>query len=133
MDTIQNTIDSLTVAMPTTEAGPNVWMIIAVVEFIVILVLLLSRGKSDDAKARAKREVLKEGEIDFGNIIASPFHAEALYTELIRKCHPDRFAPDKEKMELANNLSTRITQSRRDLRALQILKEEAQTKLNINL
>lgn len=76
---------------------------------------------------------MEEGKIDYNNIIASSFGAEALYKELIKKCHPDRFAPDKERVAIANDISTRIGKNQHDLKKLNELKEEAVNKLNIKL
>ena len=111
----------------------NWWMMIAIVELVIILVLLFSKGKADDKKRSIKKQVMEEGKIDYGNIIASSFGAETLYKELIKKCHPDRFAPDEERVAIANDISTRIGKNKHDLKKLNELKEEAVNKLNIKL
>ena len=109
------------------------WMMIAIVELVIIVVLLFSKGKADDKKRSIKRQVREEGDINFGNVIASSFGAEALYKELIRKCHPDRFAPDEKKVAIANDISERLGKYKHDLKKLNELKEEAVNKLNIKL
>lgn len=131
-DTIQIAADSL---MQTSRQGSslNWWMIVAIVELVIIVVLLFSKGKADDKKRSIKRQVREEGDINFGNIIASSFGAESLYKELIRKCHPDRFAPDEKKVAIANDISERLGKYKHDLKKLNELKEEAITKLNINI
>ena len=111
----------------------NWWMMISIVELVIILVLLFSKGKADDKKRSIKKQVMEEGKIDYGNIIASSFGAETLYKELIKKCHPDRFAPDEERVAIANDISTRIGKNKHDLKKLNELKEEAVNKLNIKL
>lgn len=131
-DTLQIAADSL---MPTSQQSSslNWWMIIAIVELFVILVLLLTRRKTDDRRRTIKRQVMKEGEINFDNVIASSFGAKALYDELIRKCHPDRFAPDVKKVAIANDITERLGKYKHDLKKLNELKEEASNKLDITL
>lgn len=111
----------------------NWWMVIAIIELIIIIALLFSKNKADSKKRSIKKQVMEEGKIDYSNIIASSFGAEALYKELIKKCHPDRFAPDKERVAIANDISTRIGKNQHDLKKLNELKEEAVNKLNIKL
>jgi len=131
-DTLQMVSDSL---MQTSHQGNslNWWMMIAIVELVIIVVLLFSKGKADDKKRSIKRQVREEGDINFGNVIASSFGAESLYKELIRKCHPDRFAPDEKKVAIANDISERLGKYKHDLKKLNELKEEAITKLNISI
>ena len=131
-DTLQMAADSL---MQTSQQcnSLNWWMIIAVVELVIIVVLLFSKDKADDKKRSIKRQVREEGDINFGNVIASSFGAESLYKELIRKCHPDRFAPDEKKVAIANDISERLGKYKHDLKKLNELKEEAITKLNISI
>lgn len=131
-DTLQMAADSL---MQTSQQGNslNWWMIIAIVELVIIVALLFSKGKLDDKKRSIKRQVREEGDINFGNVIASSFGAESLYKDLIRKCHPDRFAPDEKKVAIANDISERLGKYKHDLKKLNELKEEAITKLNISI
>ena len=110
----------------------NWWMILAIFEFVIIVVLLLPKGKADEKKRSIKRQVREEGDINFGNVIASSFGAKALYDELIRKCHPDKFAPDEEKVAIANDITERLGKYKHDLNKLNELKEEAINKLDIN-
>ena len=113
----------------------NMWILVAVVEFVVIVVLLARmRGGSHslDEKMATKKRVMAEGDIDMGNIVNSAFNAQKLCKELLVKCHPDRFPDDEAMREVADDLSKRITKNKHDLKALQSLKEEAMEKLNIN-
>ena len=112
--------------------APNWWMIVAIVELLIIIVLLL-RKSVDSSKRKIKRDVMREGNIDYDNIIASSFGAKALYDELIRKCHPDKFAPDQAKMTIANDITERLGESKHDLKKLNELKREAEDRLNISL
>ena len=131
-DTIQMVTDSL---MQASQHGNslNWWMMIAIVELVIIIALLFSKSKTDNNKQSIKKQVMGEGKIDYGNIIASSFGAESLYKELIRKCHPDRFAPDEKKVAIANDISERLGKYKHDLKKLNELKEEAITKLNISI
>ena len=112
----------------------NWWMIIAIVEFAIVIFLLFSKVKRNDDKRRAKKQVMAEGEIDFGNVIASSFGAaDSLYRQLVRKCHPDKFVGDEEKQTIAKDLAARIGENKHDLKKLNELKKEAIDKLNINI
>lgn len=110
-----------------------VWMIVAGVELAVIVLLLLGRRgtANKDKKKMLKEKVMAEGEVDFRNIMESPFKAGELYKELIRKCHPDRFVGDDERVKAATELSARLTEKQNDYKALLALKQEAEEKLNI--
>ncbi len=106
------------------------WLfVIFVVVSVIIFLFAINRKK----RQRLKRQVKNEGIIDFGNIVDSAFGAEKLYKTLIKKCHPDRFAPDEDKMGIANDITERLGQKRNDLKALNALKDEAVRRLNINL
>lgn len=131
-DTLQMAADSV-VQVSQQGNSLNWWMIIAIVELVIIFVLLLSKGKADDKKRSIKRQVREEGDINFGNVIASSFGAKALYDELIRKCHPDRFAPDEKKVAIANDITERLGRYKHDLEKLNELKEEAINKLGVSL
>lgn len=132
-DTIQQTTDAIANACATTGSQLNWWMIIAIVELVVILILIFSRRSGISPKDEIKHKVMNEGEIDFGNVINSAFASDELYKKLIRSCHPDRFPGDEDKIAIANDLSSRITKSQRDQKALKALKEEAEQKLNIHI
>ena len=131
-DTLQMAADSL---IQTSQQGNslNWWMIIAIAELVIILALLLTKRKTDNKRSAIKRQVMKEGEINFDNLIASSFGAKALYDELITKCHPDRFAPEEGKVAVANDITERLGKYKHDIQKLNELKVEAINKLNINL
>ena len=76
-DTLQLAADSL---IQTSQQGNslNWWMIIAIAELVIILALLLTKRKTDNKRSAIKRQVMKEGEINFDNLIASSFGAKAL-------------------------------------------------------
>ena len=112
--------------------GINFWFVCAVVELIVIAILLIKMKKPTKKKINSiKEEVKKEGPIDFGDVINNAFNAGAIYDDLKRKCHPDRFIEDPEKEAVANDLFQRITQNKHNISNLKKLKEEAVQKLGI--
>lgn len=126
-------INSFNIAVHSINNNINIWMIIAIIELIAIVILILRlRPKETNPKILAKQKVMEEGNIDYANIINSTFKAQTLYKELIRKCHPDRFAPDETKMKIANELSSKITKYQNNYNQLKILQQEAEDKLNIN-
>lgn len=131
-DTLQAMVDSLEQSAQSTT-GINVWMVVAIVELVIIVVLLTLRKPKDNRLSDIKKQVLAEGDIDFANLVNSSFNAEGLYKELLVKCHPDRFAPNSEMMAIANELSAKITKNKHDIKQLKALKEEAINKLSINI
>lgn len=111
----------------------NWWLWIAIIEFVLIIFLVIKPKikPKDTIKQKFKKESLKE-EIDFNNIINSSFNSKQLFDELKVKCHPDRFATDKEKNLIADKLFQEITENQNNAKRLIELKEEAKQKLNIN-
>ena len=131
-DTIQIAADSVMQASQQ-ETYIDWWMVVAIAEFVLIICVLFARRNKASKKRDIKRLVRKEGDINFANVIASSVGAEALYKELIRKCHPDRFAPDANKVAIANDITERLGKYKHDLNKLKELKQEAINKLNINI
>lgn len=130
-DTIQIAADSVMQAS-LQDTYINWWMVVvAIAEFVFIIYLLLAHLNKMSKKRNIKKQVKNEGNINFDNIIASSFGADALYKELIRKCHPDRFAPDANKVAIANDITERLGKYKHDLNKLNELKQEAIYKLNI--
>lgn len=79
--------------------------------------------------------VMKEGDVDFGQTIKTAFDvkkAQALYDVLKKRCHPDIFSPDAEKVAIADDLFQEITKNKNNYKKLLELKEMAKEKLNIN-
>lgn len=129
-DTIQIAADSVMQASQQ-ETYIDWWMVVAIAEFVLIICVLFAHRNKASKKRDIKRLVKKEGDINFANVIASSFGAEALYKELIRKCHPDRFAPDTNKVAIANDITERLGKYKHDVNKLNELKQEAIYKLNI--
>ena len=131
---LTDTIQTECVNQVMDSATTNIWMWVAILEIVIIVILLLKLcSKSFDKKAELKKKVMSEGDIDFGNIINSSFNSEALYKKLMRVCHPDRFAPDDEKVAIATDISLRLGKNKHDINVLKALAEEAKNKLNIDI
>ena len=117
----------------------NVWFWIAIAEFIaivmIIIILFSSRQSKPSKKQMIRDNVMKEGDVDFGQTIKTAFDvkkAQALYDVLKKRCHPDIFSPDAEKVAIADDLFQEITKNKNNYKKLLELKEIAKEKLNIN-
>ena len=117
----------------------NVWFWIAIAEFIaivmIIIILFSSRQSKPSKKQMIRDNVMKEGDVDFGQTIKTAFDvkkAQALYDVLKKRCHPDIFSPDAEKVAIADDLFQEITKNKNNYKKLLELKEMAKEKLNIN-
>ena len=111
----------------------NGWMWLAILEFGFIALLLFGKKKKGQQSVKQKfREQALNDSVDFKNLNHSFFHAQALYDELKKKCHPDRFPTDKEKNAIAENLFQEITKNKHNMKKLEELKGEAMDKLHIN-
>lgn len=130
---MNDTIHQLTGQMQqTSSTGINIWLIVAIVEFAVIVYLLLTKlNISNSKKAQNKNEVMQEGSIDFSNVLNNAFNSKEIYDDLKKKCHPDRFVDDAEREAIANELFQRITQNQHNIDNLRKLREEAVQKLGI--
>lgn len=110
----------------------NWWAITAIVEFLFILFLLLTKKNSIKRNNSKPKEKILDEEIDFRNILNSSFNASKIYNDLIRKCHPDRFTGDIEKIKIANQISAEITQNKNNIKKLNEIAEKAKHLLNID-
>ena len=107
----------------------NIWLIIAIVEFLVILYFLFFYKGSETEKRKKKKEVLEEGNLDFDNVIGGAFHSTDLYKKLIRQCHPDRFPNDDRKIALANEIAQELSKNKYDMKKLKELEERIKEEL----
>lgn len=114
----------------TMNQTSSIWMWIAIIEGIIILLGFIFHKYSKTQHYQIKAKALQD-DVDLDNIFNSAFNAKPLYQELARKCHPDRFAPDEAKMQIADNLFQRITKNQNNIKELLSLKQEAQERLNI--
>lgn len=110
----------------------NVWFFISLLEFVFIVFLLVSKLRIMQKKREQKREILSKDNIDYDNIIKSSFNSQSLYDSLKKKCHPDRFL-EKEKNAIATEIFARIVENKYNYQALQEIKDDAETKLNIKI
>ncbi len=135
-------IDTLHIVGKTIKSVPQgssnfttrIWIVIAIIEFLVILFLLLKKKKtnldySDVNQSEIKK--MKNQDIDMDNLMNSINHSKELYKELSKKCHPDRFV-NTPLQEVADKLFQEITANQRNHKRLTELKEQAKTELNIN-
>lgn len=131
MDSLQTTIKSSTLSNPNPQ---DVWMYIAIAEFIVIAcmcVLFILRHIRKNEKGDIKSKILKEGEIDFVNTINSSFKAKSLYDELKKSCHPDKFSKDEELNAKATEIFALLVKHKHDYATLCKLKERSRKELGI--
>lgn len=109
-------------------------LIIAILEFIIILYLIFKKNKKvsglSDAEKKAFK-VSKENEIDMDDLLNNIHKSKALYKELIRKCHPDKFINDP-RQKIADEISQEITKNEKNYKNLNSLKDRAIRELNIN-
>lgn len=120
------------VEFPFENKPIDIWLWVAILELVIIVVLLFVLLYKKSALHSRKSKILAE-DPDFANVFDSAFNAAPLYKELSRKCHPDRFAPDPEKMRIADNLFRRITENKNNIKELHKLKEEISQKLEMRI
>ena len=110
----------------------NGWFYISVLEFVVIAILFIRMVSITRKKHNIKKKIISAGNIDYDNIIKSSFNSQSLYDSLKKKCHPDRFL-EKEKNAIATEIFARIVENKYNYQALQEIKDDAETKLNIKI
>jgi hypothetical protein len=101
----------------------------------IVVVIILSFGiiiKNKRRKNKLRKKILADGPSNYGevaeNIALSISKSKALYKELIVKVHPDRFL--EEKKDMANELASKITKSKRNFEELSKLKTEVDAFLS---
>jgi hypothetical protein len=111
----------------------NKWMIIASIEFLVILSLLVKLRKGKKTESLDK-EILKskDSRINMSDLMNNINLAPSLYKKLSRACHPDRFAGTELEIT-ANELFQEVQQSENDYVALCDLKKQVEEKLNLSI
>ncbi|MFM7016477.1 MAG: molecular chaperone DnaJ [Bacteroidota bacterium] len=107
----------------------SLWMIVALVEFLVILYLLIVR-KRKPIDSKLREEIMGE-KVDFGNLIDSAFHANTLWDELRKKCHPDLFGGDEVKTKIAGEIQAAINENKNNIKLLNELKVRAENELGV--
>lgn len=106
---------------------------IFLVLILLVIIILLFKRKNKKEVYRTKNNVLKEGEIDFTNIIDSSFKAKSLYDKLKKVCHPDKYAKDKLLFEKATEIFSLLVKNKHNYIELVKLKDIAKKELNINI
>ncbi len=132
MDSIRTIVKETAAAHGQTH---DLWMYIAIAELILILVLCLrifATRRRKPEKDEIKNKILKEGDIDFGNVINSSFKAKGLYDMLKKRCHPDLFPTDGALNAKATELFALLVKNKHDYAALCKLKERAEKELGIH-
>jgi hypothetical protein len=119
------------------ERSISFWFWIALVEFLVISLLIFRARKRkkyldfidvpDDVLKKAK-----SSDIDMGDLMQSINESKAIYKELSKLCHPDRFL-NSEKHENALAIFQEISKNKRNYKELSNLRERAITELEIKI
>lgn len=111
----------------------NNTILIAVVSITIFVIWFLLTSKKRKFKRDLKKKVLQDGNKDYKgtvtNIIASITKSKSLYKKLIIQVHPDRFLDDKK--IIAEELSSRITKSKKDYSQLCQLEIEVNDFLKV--
>lgn len=115
--------------------GYNWWILIAAIEFILLVVLLIKLKKTQEdghLQNDGYGELLKAKgqDIDMTNLMNSINSSRDVYKELSRKCHPDRFQDETIKMK-AENIFQEISKYKRNHAKLLELKKRAQEELDV--
>ena len=125
---------------PTCFKESRVWQwiscalfIICVIELLVILKQKKNNLKSNESVDKHQKKELTDKPIDFTDVMNSAFLSADLYDKMKVKCHPDRFASDPTRRDIADSLFQRITQNKVNYKALVELKREAEELLNITI
>lgn len=112
----------------------NIWLIIALIEFVIILLMFVKIRKHkwinniDTDLEKLKGE--KSNKIDMNNIVNSIYSSETLYKDLSKKYHPDRFINEEDR-EKANTIFQEITKNKRNYQKLIELQQLAQKTFKI--
>src|SRR5690606_18359338 len=114
----------------------HVWFYIAISEFIIIIFLLwkiIRKPKSLDLIDVSKVDIrkAKNSKIDMNDLMNNINRSKALYKNLSRACHPDRFV-NSENQQVATEIFQGISDHKRDFQKLMELKTRAEKELNIN-
>lgn len=109
--------------------------LIAIVSFIALLMIIVGvclYRRSDRYKLKKKMKA-KNKEVNFDGMIESAFQAKPLYDQLKGKIHPDKFATEPEKMQIATELFTSLQRNKGNYEELLRIKERAINELDITL
>lgn len=124
-------VDSVS-ANPSVGFGFDIWKIIAVVEFILIMLLIFFRKKGNKNGMNSELLSAKSAEIDTDSMMSDIFKSKDLYEKLIRKCHPDRYL-EEDMRQIMSELSKEITQNKSNYSVLCEIKDKIETLYNITI
>jgi len=108
------------------------WQIIALIEFLLITFLIIKLKRRTNQLQPDEIEILqsKKSDINMEDLMQNMHLSSALYKELSRKCHPDRFAGNILE-PLAQELFQSVQQSKSNYHELVLLKKKAIAELKI--
>ncbi len=111
----------------------NKWLIIASIEFLIIILLIL-KLKKKRSMDNLEKEILKSKDtsINMSEIMNDINLAPSLYKKLSRACHPDRFAGTDFEI-LANELFQEVQQAEKNYAKLCDLKNQIEQKFNLTI
>lgn len=111
----------------------NKWLILASIEFLLIILLILKLRKKRGID-NLDKEILKSkaASINMSDIMNDIHLAPSLYKQLSRACHPDRFAGTNLETT-ANELFQDVQQAENNYAKLCDLKKQSEQKLNLSI
>jgi hypothetical protein len=111
------------------------WHGISIIQFVIIIVLLIKLKKKKTKKIENFEEDIimggKGNKVDMDELMKSIYKSKSLYDSLIRKVHPNRFAPDEQLMKIADEISAEVGQHKNNYSKLLELEEKAKLVLKI--
>lgn len=111
--------------------GVNLWIYVSIFLGLAIIGLLLSKNEKQSKRTELKEKILAENTVDFSNVINSSFQAKALYDELKKQCHPDKYKDEALNAE-ATEIFQLLVKHKYDYKKLLELKERAIRNLKIS-
>ncbi|WP_147299228.1 molecular chaperone DnaJ [Winogradskyella eximia] len=134
VDSISKVVE---VAKINEEFSVNIWLYVAIIEFLIIgfLIYKITKKKTDldfSDISKYKLKSAKSSQVDMENVMNSINGSKELYKQLSKRCHPDRFI-NSEKQELAETIFQDITKHKRNFQKLSELKERAKEELEIKM
>jgi len=108
-------------------------MLFKILFTIVFFTIIVYLTKKYVYRRKLRKRVMADGTTDYSstavNIAQSIANSKALYKELITKTHPDRYTNDLEKQGKASELSSLITEAKRNYSKLIELRERVNNEL----
>lgn len=118
------------------------WHILAFTSIILNIYLVIKarllkkKTQKIDSGQQFEATIIKEGKdakVSMDNVLNSIYKSKSLYDSLIRKVHPNRFAPDEALMKIADEIAAEITQHKNNYDKLLELQALAVEKLGITV